>query len=284
MAFYNFPNVGQDFYDSETGSPLVFFDDSDDDYIYAVIDNDGERQRAVKRRRQVPPDNRRNANKRNQRTRSQKRLEDIEHRERPEKQNQLASDSSGTWFAPRFDVHETQDHYHLHGELPGVEQENVHLEFTDPRTIQVRGFVNRAYNDHNSVDNIGNIDDTSSSISNEFATGSDTSSDDESEASDDSPDTSHQATVEEVDEDGNIISIQRAKQPDSSQPVLDRTKGGKRSWTYWLTERSVGKFQRTFQFPRNVDQDNVKAKLWNGILNVTIPKEAKKQTRKITIE
>ncbi|KZZ91274.1 HSP20-like chaperone [Ascosphaera apis ARSEF 7405] len=180
MAFYNFSNAGRDFYNPDTGSPIIFFDDSDDDYVYAFIDDDDERQKPVKRRRQA--EHKRNSSKRNQRTIARAPASDTESREQlPEKQYSIdLPDITGTWFAPRFDVRETQDNYYLHGELPGVEQEDVDIEFTDPRTIQVRGFVNRAYDDYNSPDNVDETsgsEEESDSIEDEFASVSADSSD-----------------------------------------------------------------------------------------------------------
>jgi len=52
---------------------------------------------------------------------------------------------------------------------------------------------------------------------------------------------------------------------------------------YWVSERSVGQFSRTFTFPNRVDQDNVKASMKNGILSVIVPKSKKPESRKITI-
>jgi hypothetical protein len=62
------------------------------------------------------------------------------------------------------------------------------------------------------------------------------------------------------------------------------SEGGHR--TYWVMERPVGEFHRSFTFPSKVDQDGVKASLRNGILSVLVPK-AKAQApnaTKITIE
>lgn len=44
-------------------------------------------------------------------------------------------------FAPRFDVRETKDAYHLEGELPGIDQKDIDIEFTDPHTLVVKGKV-----------------------------------------------------------------------------------------------------------------------------------------------
>merc|ERR1712137_682826 len=42
-------------------------------------------------------------------------------------------------FQPRFDVKETKDSYELHGELPGIAQKDINIEFTDATTISIRG-------------------------------------------------------------------------------------------------------------------------------------------------
>ncbi|GLA31636.1 hypothetical protein AnigIFM63326_010316 [Aspergillus niger] len=46
----------------------------------------------------------------------------------------------------------------------------------------------------------------------------------------------------------------------------------KKSW--WVSERSVGDFQRSFYFPASVDQANTEAHLQKGILSMTVPKSA----------
>jgi len=54
---------------------------------------------------------------------------------------------------------------------------------------------------------------------------------------------------------------------------------------YRLVERSYGRFERAIPLPPGVDRDKVKAKLHNGVLQVTLPKlpEAKSQSRTIEI-
>lgn len=42
-------------------------------------------------------------------------------------------------FSPRFDVHETDNAYHLDGELPGIAQKNIEVEFSDHQTVVVKG-------------------------------------------------------------------------------------------------------------------------------------------------
>lgn len=52
---------------------------------------------------------------------------------------------------------------------------------------------------------------------------------------------------------------------------------------YWVSERSVGEFQRSFSFPTPVDVDNVTAGLEHGILKVNVPKAEQKKGKKITV-
>jgi HSP20 family molecular chaperone IbpA len=52
---------------------------------------------------------------------------------------------------------------------------------------------------------------------------------------------------------------------------------------YWVQERSIGEFARTFSFPSRVDQDAVSANLNNGVLSLVIPKAKKHEARRIAI-
>jgi HSP20 family molecular chaperone IbpA len=48
-------------------------------------------------------------------------------------------------FTPRFDVRETANAYVLHGDLAGLQRDNVRVEFVDPQTLVIRGRVERVY-------------------------------------------------------------------------------------------------------------------------------------------
>jgi HSP20 family protein len=52
---------------------------------------------------------------------------------------------------------------------------------------------------------------------------------------------------------------------------------------YHRTERGQGYFYRRFVLPNTVDGERVKASGKNGILNITVPKQAKAQPRRIQI-
>ncbi len=49
-------------------------------------------------------------------------------------------------------------------------------------------------------------------------------------------------------------------------------------------ERVSGRFQRRFTLPETADADGIKATSSNGILEISIPKQAAVQARRITVE
>jgi HSP20 family protein len=46
-------------------------------------------------------------------------------------------------FTPRFDVTEVENAYELYGELPGLEQSDVTIEFSDAQTLVIKGKTER---------------------------------------------------------------------------------------------------------------------------------------------
>lgn len=55
---------------------------------------------------------------------------------------------------------------------------------------------------------------------------------------------------------------------------------------YYLSERSYGSFQRSFQVPTGVDADKIEAAFKKGVLTVTLPKtaEAQNSEKKIAVK
>jgi HSP20 family protein len=53
---------------------------------------------------------------------------------------------------------------------------------------------------------------------------------------------------------------------------------------YSRVERVSGKFVRTFSLPENVQTDSIKAQFKDGVLELTIPKIAKAEPRRIEIQ
>jgi len=147
-------------------------------------------------------------------------------------------------FAPRFDVKETKDGYELQGELPGIEQSNINIEWSDDNTLTISG-----HTEHRSERRSG-------------------------------------GTIEAVEDEKSVAADeqQQSTEVTATNGAKDVTKQeNSDSPRYWVTERSVGSFTRTFHCPGPIDHDKVQASLKNGILSVTVPKTTAKQPRKITI-
>lgn len=49
------------------------------------------------------------------------------------------------------------------------------------------------------------------------------------------------------------------------------------------SEKRYGKFSKVFTIPQNVNVDAIEAHFENGVLDLVLPKEAKSQSKKITI-
>ncbi|GAB1319927.1 hypothetical protein MFIFM68171_10137 [Madurella fahalii] len=173
-------------------------------------------------------------------------------------------------FTPKFDVGETENAYELHGELPGLERENVNIEFTEPQTIVIRGRVERNYSEPNNNNTNAGTNTGPAEVGRR---------------------NSHQPTVEDDPEDEHTPASTPATtpkpgaaKPDTAGQNQEVAKApSQQEPKYWLSERSVGEFSRTFSFPTPVDHDSVSARLNNGILTVTVPKAKKPAARRITI-
>lgn len=63
-------------------------------------------------------------------------------------------------FSPRFDVRESEDAYYLDGELPGIAQKDIDIEFADPQTLVVKGRTEREYQTGPNKDAEGATNDT----------------------------------------------------------------------------------------------------------------------------
>ena len=171
-------------------------------------------------------------------------------------------------FTPKFDVRETKESYELHGELPGIEQKDVQIEFADPSTLVIKGHIEREYSSDRAHETRGRV---TGDVTDGTA--------------------SHKATVEDEqdgEQHGEQQKDQGGKEGSKSTQVTkkqDQTpaKSGSGS-KFWMSERSVGEFHRAFTFPSRVDQDAVKARLKDGILNVTVPKAPEYKGKRISVE
>ena len=82
-------------------------------------------------------------------------------------------------------------------------------------------------------------------------------------------------TIENGEEQKKIEG-EKGNEVDRGQPASKKPK-------YWVSERSVGEFSRSFSFPSTIDVERVKASLEHGILKVVVPKKEKPQGRRIEV-
>lgn len=172
---------------------------------------------------------------------------------------------------PKFDVKELDDLYELHGEFPGVDQKDIEIEFTDDHTISIKGHTERTHEAGTppagflqGQSNSGAITEAGESNQNQQPKAHKAYVEDEA-TGEDKKNGTQQGTSTEVTK----------KQPEqvSKEPQAK----------YWVSERTVGDFSRSFSFPVRVDQDAVQASMNNGILSIVVPKAKKQGSRKITI-
>jgi len=163
--------------------------------------------------------------------------------------------STDNWrsFNPRFDVKETKETYELHGELPGIAQSDINIEWSDDNTLTISGQTESRSEYNEAGDAVEVTDETTHDKHYNKPTAED-----------------------ETNEDGKTQAVTK------SNTSKDITKADNTP-RYWITERSFGSFHRTFQFPARVDHDNVSANLKNGILSMIVPKAKAKEPRKVTI-
>ncbi|PTB69920.1 HSP20-like chaperone [Trichoderma citrinoviride] len=188
----------------------------------------------------------------------------------PRRQQQQQQQVQLPQWQPKFDVRETETAYELHGELPGVAKEAVHIEFSDPQTLLVRGKSERTYTAGTSP--------TETTASTKSVT---EKAEGEEASSSSSRRNSYKATVEDEDEasereSGYEVVTTEEKKPEEKKQPVDRAK-------YWLTERSIGEFSRSFHFPTLVDYDGVSASFRDGILSIVVPKAKKHEAHRIVI-
>lgn len=187
---------------------------------------------------------------------------------------QRASRQTRRQFNPRFDVKETKDSYSLEGEVPGIDQNNLSIEFTDEHTLTIKGrhesHVEQGQRSTAAQAEQSAVEDSKTSTPSE--TGSVKS---------------HQATVEDEEpaNESAVESSQSTPAP-TTQEVAESEKSQQpeNKHQYWVSERSVGEFSRSFNFPSRVNQEEVKASLKNGILSIIVPKAPAPASRRINIE
>lgn len=189
------------------------------------------------------------------------------------------------FLAPRFDVREVPAAFELQGELPGINQENVTIEFVDANTLVIRGKTESV---HTETSEDGNV--AKENGKEQVAESPATLAADNDAASEKSASSYHKASVEDED---YVDAGAESEQGPGEAPTTTKTVSEKPTEAvkeneqnrpkYWVSERATGEFERRFKFPGQVDQEAVKASLKNGILSVVVPKVARKE-RRIVVE
>lgn len=225
-------------------------------------------------------------------------------------------------ITPNFDVIETDASYVIQADLPGVQnKKSIDIEFHDAQTLVVKGETFRrqlsnptaaapvAEQQANAEEPLPVYSETSSSTSSDTAsthshqptieeTVDESGSDNEFEVVE-SPSTLRAAsasaspapvskpapapapepeTEKEIDSPlANQTQVEQTPQPttESVQQVPKEK--------FWLNERSVGVFNRTFKFEHLIDQDTVTASLEYGVLEIVVPKR-EKYVRRVEIQ
>ncbi|KIW72568.1 hypothetical protein PV04_00750 [Phialophora macrospora] len=186
---------------------------------------------------------------------------------------QKASRAARKQFNPRFDLKETKDAYSLEGELPGVDQKDLNIEFTDEHTLVIKGRTERQ---------------SESGRRPQAVEG------EKNAAIEEAPETSsvksHRATVED-EEPANSSASSEAKAEVAAPTAAPAEKQVAKTeeqrpaeQQYWISERHVGEFTRSFSFPQRVNQEAVKASLKNGLLSIVVPKAPAPESRRIAIQ
>jgi len=166
-------------------------------------------------------------------------------------------------FSPKFDVKETPDSYELHGELPGIEQKDVDIEFTDGQTLVIHGHTERSYTKGTPPIGMPIEGKKSDAITEQGESG-------------------HQPIVEDEDEAKKHENGEMSRNTSVATQSKKETQHQPQD-IFWVSERSIGEFSRSFNFPSNIDTDAVSASMKNGILSIVVPKVKKVGGRKIQI-
>ncbi|KAI0136409.1 30 kDa heat shock protein [Xylariales sp. AK1849] len=185
-------------------------------------------------------------------------------------------------FTPKFDMRESESAFELHGELPGIDKQDIHIEFTDPQTLLVRGKTERSQTA--GTPPAGLLDNKPDEVNGDDLVVVD-------HASDTTSIQSHKATVEDDPEESAADSVATDAQSTPASTVAEVAKPAEQALPkaaaprhkYYLVERSIGHFSRSFTFPTRVDSESVHASLDNGVLTITIQKAKKHESRRIAI-
>jgi HSP20 family protein len=154
----------------------------------------------------------------------------------------------------RANVSETETEYRVEVEVPGYQKSEINIEFgNDGRSVTISGRSEKSY---------------------------------EEGPSDQEGSKPHGVTVEEVSEESDKSAAKKPSGKESTavaETNKNKEVGAPAAPKYWISERTIGSFSRTFSFKAALDPEKATASLEHGVLNVVIPKATKSTTKKISI-
>lgn len=95
-----------------------------------------------------------------------------------------------------------------------------------------------------------------------------------------------QASVEDGEEEYDEVDtpLSTPSSTTTTTPEKKEVKEEKKvAAKYWLTERKVGSFARSFSFAQRIEIDDVKAELKEGVLHVVVPKSVKSKKVAVSV-
>lgn len=185
-------------------------------------------------------------------------------------------------FTPRFDVTETAEAYELYGEVPGLQPQALDVRFSDAQTLVVTGRTERqqppaaagpapaqaAREADAGTEKV--VDEAASSPKSLAATVEDDDYD-EADTPLATPDTAASSFASATAAAPSPSAAEKGKQPERPRA------------RYWVAERQVGAFARSFAFAQRVEQDFVTASLRDGVLAVVVPKSLKSRRVAVSV-
>jgi HSP20 family protein len=151
--------------------------------------------------------------------------------------------------ANRANVSETENEYKVEVEVPGYQKPEISIEFgPDGKSLTISGKSEKSYEEGDASAGKG--------VSVEEV-----------------PDEAEQSTKSSKKTESTAVT-----QTNNEQAVAQSA-----APKYWISERTVGSFSRSFTFRSGLDHEKATATLENGVLTVTIPKATKATAKKISI-
>jgi len=207
-----------------------------------------------------------------------------------------AASAAAATTIPRADVKETKGGYVIEADVPGYKKEDISIEFTDSRTLQISGRTASISTSTSSKP--AQVEELKESASSSGDSQAVHASRPKSPTVEDVPDESEvDGGKADKGQTGDSIPIgkgaEKQQQQEQSKPAAHQTQVTRTSSAqgqqlsddvkYYTSERFVGSFSRQFVLPANIDHNGVQAKLEHGVLTVQIPKVNRGETRKIVV-